>query len=261
MSSTEAPLAESVSEAAAQGLLFDGDFSALPADHGFRGPIACSAAGITYRQLDYWARTGLGRAGDPVGHRVGNPAAVQLSGHLDPQGDQAAPGRRDLAAADPGRHRPPPGARCRGPHRDHVDERWGLGLRMHLRRRGHRPAPRRAGRLRHRPRRGVARHRGHAWPSCRPSRWPRRPVRIRGPSRAATSCRCAGAPARRDRRRPAANAVRERPADSRASPSGAEGATSPEPLRQPEPYGDGNSGAAGDRGGARDLHARACANL
>jgi DNA-binding transcriptional MerR regulator len=26
---------------------------------GFRGPIACSAAGITYRQLDYWARTGL----------------------------------------------------------------------------------------------------------------------------------------------------------------------------------------------------------
>ncbi len=63
MSSTEAPRAESVSESAsgssAQGLLFDGDFSALPADHGFRGPIACSAAGITYRQLDYWARTGL----------------------------------------------------------------------------------------------------------------------------------------------------------------------------------------------------------
>jgi DNA-binding transcriptional MerR regulator len=43
----------------AQGLLFDGDFSPLPADLGFRGPIACNAAGITYRQLDYWARTGL----------------------------------------------------------------------------------------------------------------------------------------------------------------------------------------------------------
>ena len=26
---------------------------------GYRGPIACSAAGITYRQLDYWARTAL----------------------------------------------------------------------------------------------------------------------------------------------------------------------------------------------------------
>jgi len=26
---------------------------------GYRGATACSAAGITYRQLDYWARTGL----------------------------------------------------------------------------------------------------------------------------------------------------------------------------------------------------------
>ena len=43
----------------AQDLLFEGDFSPLPADLGFRGPVACNAAGITYRQLDYWARTGL----------------------------------------------------------------------------------------------------------------------------------------------------------------------------------------------------------
>ncbi|HEY2507259.1 MAG TPA: MerR family transcriptional regulator [Streptosporangiaceae bacterium] len=28
-------------------------------DLGYRGPTACAAAGITYRQLDYWARTGL----------------------------------------------------------------------------------------------------------------------------------------------------------------------------------------------------------
>jgi len=28
-------------------------------EFGYRGPTACSAAGITYRQLDYWARTGL----------------------------------------------------------------------------------------------------------------------------------------------------------------------------------------------------------
>ncbi|OON77382.1 MerR family transcriptional regulator [Streptomyces tsukubensis] len=26
---------------------------------GYRGPAACAAAGITYRQLDYWGRTGL----------------------------------------------------------------------------------------------------------------------------------------------------------------------------------------------------------
>jgi len=42
-----------------QDLLFDGDFSPLPDDLGFRGPVACGAAEITYRQLDYWARTGL----------------------------------------------------------------------------------------------------------------------------------------------------------------------------------------------------------
>jgi DNA-binding transcriptional MerR regulator len=42
-----------------QGLLFDDDVSPLPEDVGYRGPTACNAAGITYRQLDYWARTGL----------------------------------------------------------------------------------------------------------------------------------------------------------------------------------------------------------
>ena len=31
----------------------------FPAGIGYRGPIACAVAGITYRQLDYWARTGL----------------------------------------------------------------------------------------------------------------------------------------------------------------------------------------------------------
>src|SRR5580704_3069003 len=30
-----------------------------PAQEGFRGPQVCAVVGITYRQLDYWARTGL----------------------------------------------------------------------------------------------------------------------------------------------------------------------------------------------------------
>ncbi|MFC5999118.1 MerR family transcriptional regulator [Quadrisphaera sp. GCM10027208] len=42
-----------------QGLLFDDDLPVLDEDSGYRGPTACKAAGITYRQLDYWARTGL----------------------------------------------------------------------------------------------------------------------------------------------------------------------------------------------------------
>ena len=42
-----------------QGLLFEGMVGPIAEDVGYRGPTACSAAGITYRQLDYWARTGL----------------------------------------------------------------------------------------------------------------------------------------------------------------------------------------------------------
>ncbi len=42
-----------------QGVLFGAQSPALNPDLGYRGPTACAAAGITYRQLDYWARTGL----------------------------------------------------------------------------------------------------------------------------------------------------------------------------------------------------------
>ncbi|MHB8450032.1 MAG: MerR family transcriptional regulator [Mycobacteriales bacterium] len=44
-----------------QGVLFDApsDSRDPAGELGYRGPTACSAAGITYRQLDYWARTGL----------------------------------------------------------------------------------------------------------------------------------------------------------------------------------------------------------
>jgi DNA-binding transcriptional MerR regulator len=42
-----------------QGVLFDDELSAHAGDVGYRGPTACAAAGITYRQLDYWARTNL----------------------------------------------------------------------------------------------------------------------------------------------------------------------------------------------------------
>jgi DNA-binding transcriptional MerR regulator len=44
---------------ATQQLLFGAEIDAEPLDLGYRGPTACAAAGITYRQLDYWARTGL----------------------------------------------------------------------------------------------------------------------------------------------------------------------------------------------------------
>jgi DNA-binding transcriptional MerR regulator len=56
---SDAAAAHAQEAADEQGLLFSDDVSPLPADVGYRGPTACSAAGITYRQLDYWARTGL----------------------------------------------------------------------------------------------------------------------------------------------------------------------------------------------------------
>ena len=46
--------------ASRQGMLFGDPLEGLDTDEmGYRGPVACSAAGIPYRQLDYWARTGL----------------------------------------------------------------------------------------------------------------------------------------------------------------------------------------------------------
>lgn len=42
-----------------QGVLFGTALEDLDENVGYRGPTACKAAGITYRQLDYWARTGL----------------------------------------------------------------------------------------------------------------------------------------------------------------------------------------------------------
>ncbi len=48
-----------IERAGEQGLLFGEDLTAHPTNVGYRGPTACAAAGITYRQLDYWARTAL----------------------------------------------------------------------------------------------------------------------------------------------------------------------------------------------------------
>ncbi|MCU1601415.1 MAG: regulatory protein MerR [Frankiales bacterium] len=62
---TESSTAPTACSVTLQGTLFDD----LPSedlpdgmvieDTGYRGPVALKAAGITYRQLDYWARTGL----------------------------------------------------------------------------------------------------------------------------------------------------------------------------------------------------------
>jgi DNA-binding transcriptional MerR regulator len=42
-----------------QEALFGLQEAAPAGEFGYRGPTACAAAGISYRQLDYWARTAL----------------------------------------------------------------------------------------------------------------------------------------------------------------------------------------------------------
>lgn len=46
-------------KAGEQGLLFDEESMQTMPAVGYRGPVAAGVVGITYRQLDYWARTEL----------------------------------------------------------------------------------------------------------------------------------------------------------------------------------------------------------
>jgi DNA-binding transcriptional MerR regulator len=52
---TQGALARAAADAGGGGAAQD----VPPEQIGYRGPTACAATGITYRQLDYWARTGL----------------------------------------------------------------------------------------------------------------------------------------------------------------------------------------------------------
>lgn len=44
----------------------------LPPATGHRGPAVCKLVGVTYRQLDYWARTDLVRPSINDAHGIGN---------------------------------------------------------------------------------------------------------------------------------------------------------------------------------------------
>jgi DNA-binding transcriptional MerR regulator len=64
-------------EVSAQSQLSPGAQLSSPADMapdeiGYRGPTACAAAGITYRQLDYWARTELVQPSVRAAHGSGS---------------------------------------------------------------------------------------------------------------------------------------------------------------------------------------------
>src|ERR687898_1584430 len=61
-------------------MLFPGALPELDGEVGSRAPPACKAAGITYRQLDYWARTGLV---EPSVRPAGGSGTQRLYGFRD----------------------------------------------------------------------------------------------------------------------------------------------------------------------------------
>jgi hypothetical protein len=86
-------------------LLFAGDdLSPYPESIGYRGPTACAAAGVTYRQLAYWARTGLVEPQRASCARAG--AALQLPRHPPARGHQAPARYRRHVPADSRRRQP-----------------------------------------------------------------------------------------------------------------------------------------------------------
>lgn len=50
---------DSVPNGEQEALFPEEDVLPISEDLGYRGPVVCKAVGITYRQLDYWARTDL----------------------------------------------------------------------------------------------------------------------------------------------------------------------------------------------------------
>ena len=71
------------------------------AEQGYRVPEVCKIVGITYRQLDYWARTGPGPAVGQGRAGLGHPAPVLVPGPRHAQADQADARQRGEPPADP----------------------------------------------------------------------------------------------------------------------------------------------------------------
>ena len=139
-----------------QEVLFTDGLDPVPDELvGYRGTTACHAAGITYRQLDYWARTNLvvpsvrSAAGSGT-QRLYSFKDILVLKVVKRLLDTGVSLHNIRVAVDHLRAR---GVRRPGP--DHAALRRHDGVRVHLGRGGRRPARRRAGRLRHRGERGA----------------------------------------------------------------------------------------------------------
>ena len=139
-----------------QGALFSEPGLGTDDSVGYRGPTACSAAGITYRQLDYWARTDLvvptvRSAAGSGSQRLYSFKDILVLKVVKRLLDTGVSLQNIRLAVDTLRER---GVARPGP--DHPAVRWHHRLRVHLLRGGRRPAARRPGRVRHRGQRRAA---------------------------------------------------------------------------------------------------------
>ena len=84
------------------------------ATFGFSGPTVCRLTGVTYRQLDYWARTGLVTPSITPATGSGSKRALLLRRRARSEGDQVAADLGRLPhARSPGRRVPAPITRRR----------------------------------------------------------------------------------------------------------------------------------------------------
>ena len=144
-------------------------WSTLSATHvgGFHGPQVCGLVGISYRQLDYWARTGLLQPSVAAAKGSGIAPRLLVLGRARAQGHQAAARRRASRCSRPAG---PSSACARISGADLASANLVLtGTQLGagpLQRRGRRPAGRRPGRVQHRAagRRGRGARRRHRPP-------------------------------------------------------------------------------------------------
>jgi predicted site-specific integrase-resolvase len=68
---------------------------------GYRGATACSAAGISYRQLDYWARTGLVEPSIRASRGIRVNTSIRFQRHLGSKDRKAFIGCWSFATEHP----------------------------------------------------------------------------------------------------------------------------------------------------------------
>ena len=140
-----------------QGALFSQPSLGPDESVGYRGPTACAAAGITYRQLDYWARTNLvvptvRSAAGSGSQRLYSFKDILVLKVVKRLLDTGVSLQNIRLAVDALRARGD-----RGPGPDHAALRRHHCVRVHDLRGCGRPAARRPGGVRHRGQRSAAR--------------------------------------------------------------------------------------------------------